>query len=492
MRKTFITTAIPYVNAEPHIGFALEIIQADAIARYHRLNENEVCFLTGTDENSVKNVRAAATLGTTTEKLVNTNAQKFKQLKSVLSISFDDFIRTTEKRHIDGAKKFWLACKKDIYKKNYKGLYCVGCELFYKKSELIDDACPEHKTKPELVEEENYFFRLSSYQEKLQNIFESNTIKVVPEHRKNEILAFIRSGLEDFSISRSKERAHGWGIPIPDDPDQIMYVWFDALTNYINALGYSKNNSSFEKFWESDETETIHVIGKGVLRFHGIYWPAMLLSAGLRLPQKIIVHGYITVEGEKMSKSIGNVVNPSDVSEEWGVDPLRYFLLREIPTFEDGNFSRDRFIERYNADLAHGLGNLVSRSLTLLVKQESIYIKESDLEKEITLAWQKYREHMDKFKLNDALKTTWQLIKHTDRYINDQAPWKLLPDDKNASRVYSSMWLALAHIAHMLLPFMPQSAEEIMLMLGITNKKDPWINKDIKVEKPKRLFPVIH
>ena len=309
MRKFYLSTALPYVNEKPHCGFALEIIQADVIARYHRLLGEEVFFLTGTDENSLKNVRAAREEGIPVKKLVDRNAKKFYELKKVLNLSFDDFIRTTEKRHIKGAQKLWEACKKDIYKKFYRGLYCVGCEEFYKESELENGLCPEHKKRPELVEEENYFFKLSKYQDKLKRIIETDEVKIIPKTRKNEALSFINSGLEDICISRSAERGRGWGIPVPDDQTQVQWTWFDALSNYINALGYAENSKKFQVWWTKNENK-LHIIGKGILRFHTVYFIGILLSANLKLPKTIFVHGYLTSAGQKMSKSLGNVIDP--------------------------------------------------------------------------------------------------------------------------------------------------------------------------------------
>ena len=360
-KKFYITTAIDYVNGLPHIGHALEKIQTDVVARYHRSLGENVLFLTGTDENSLKNVQAAEKEGITVQELVDRNSQVFYNLKDVLNLSFDDFIRTTEKRHIEGVEKLWKACQKDIYKKTYEGLYCVGCEAFYKESELVNGLCPEHKKAPELVKEENYFFKLSKYQNQLKELIEKNEFKIIPETRKNEVLSFINSGLEDICISRSKERAHGWGIPVPKDPNQIVWVWFDALANYITAVGYDLDEKMFQDLWPAD----IHFVGKGILRFHAVYWPAMLLSAGLALPKSIFVHGYITVDGGKMSKSIGNVINPIELVKKYGTEPVRYFLLREMPPTQDGDFTYEKFEDRYTADLARGLGNLVARVIAL-------------------------------------------------------------------------------------------------------------------------------
>src|SRR5579859_3966909 len=349
----YVTTAIPYVNAQPHIGFALEIVLTDALARYHRLSGQHVRFLTGTDENSLKNVQAAEREGIPTRELVERNAAQFAGLREPLNLSFDQFIRTSsDPAHLAGVQKLWNAAAErgDIYKRTYHGLYCVGCEQFYTEDELVDGLCPEHFTKPDVVEEENYFFRLSRYQDQLLDLIESDTLRIEPRTRRNEVLSFLRMGLEDFSISRSVARAHGWGVPVPGDPDQVMYVWFDALGNYITALGYADEGPLYQEYWINNPNR-VHVIGKGIIRFHAVYWPAMLLSAGVALPTTIFVHGYVTVGGEKISKSLGNVIDPVEIANQYGTDALRYYLLREIPATDDGDFTLERFIRAYNVDL---------------------------------------------------------------------------------------------------------------------------------------------
>ena len=492
MKKFYLSTALPYVNSPPHAGFALEIIQADAIARYYRLLSEEVFFLSGTDENSLKNVRAAEEEGISIKKLVDRNAKKFYELKKALNLSFDDFIRTTEQRHIKGAQKLWLACQKDIFKKKYKGLYCVGCEEFYKESELENGLCPEHKKKPELVEEENYFFKLSRYQNQLRKIIEKDKIKIIPQTRKNEVLSFINSGLEDICISRSAERAQGWGVPVPGDSDQIQWCWFDALSNYINALGYAKNSKKFQEWWQKNENK-LHIIGKGILRFHAIYWPGILLSAKLPLPNKIFVHGYLTSGGQKMSKSLGNVVDPFELVKKYGTDPVRYFLLREILPTEDGDFTYEKFEKRYNADLASGLGNLVARVITLAARSNSKsqipnhkQIPNPKLQTAIKKTWKEYKKALEEFKFNEALISIWDLISFCDRYIEKERPWEIknkksLPcwqagKIKN-QKVISDLLFALDSIAEMLKPFLPETSEKIL--------------KQLKTKKSEPLFPRI-
>ncbi|MFH1714179.1 MAG: methionine--tRNA ligase [Candidatus Nealsonbacteria bacterium] len=468
-KKFYITTAIDYVNAAPHVGHAFEKIQADVIARYRRSLGDDVLFLSGADENGLKNVQAAEKEKISTKKLVDRNTKKFRSLKQILNLSYDDFIRTTEGRHIDGAQKLWKACQKDIYRKKYKGLYCIGCEQFYKENELINGLCPEHKTEPGLVEEDNYFFKLTKYQKKLKELIEKGKLEIVPQSRKNEVLSFIGSGLEDFCISRSAKRAKDWGINVPGDESQKIWVWFDALSNYINALDYAKNGKKFKSYWPAD----VHVIGKGILRFHAVYWPAMLISAGITLPKKIFVHGYITISGQKISKSLGNVIDPFELVDKYGTDPVRYFLLREISSTEDGDFTYEKFEARYNSDLAKGLGNLVSRVVTLAA---GFSAKPSLVSVKLGLAIKKTGEKCDKalneFKFNEALASIWELISFCDRYIEKEKPWET--KDK---KVINNLLKALGEIARLLKPFLPETSEKI--------------SEQLKNKKSKALFPRI-
>jgi len=472
MKKFYITTAIDYVNAPPHLGHALEKIQTDVIARYHRLLGEEVLFLTGTDENSLKNVQAAKGEKIPVKELVDRNSKVFYRLKDALNLSFDDFIRTTEERHIKGVQRLWSACKKDIYKKTYRGLYCVGCEEFYKESELVNGFCPEHKTKPELVEEENYFFKLSKYQNELKKIIESDELKIIPEVRKNEILSFIEKGLEDICISRSVKRAHGWGIQVSGDSSQIIWVWMDALSNYINAVGYAFDEEKLKKYWPAD----IHVIGKGISRFHCIYWPAFLLSANLPLPKSIFIHGYLTVGGQKMSKSLGNVIDPFELVKKYGTDAVRYFLLREIPPTEDGDFTLEKFKKRYDSDLASGLGNLVARVVNLANKlkiQDSknrTTIENLKLNEEIKKTKENWKKALDKFKFNEALKLVWDLISFCDKYIEKEKPWQ-----NNNQKVINDLLFAIGQISELLKPFLSETSERIL--------------KQIETKKVQLLFP---
>ncbi len=459
-KKVFISTAIPYVNARPHIGFALELVQADTLARFYRETRGrQVLFLTGADENSLKNVQAAENEGIPVADLVARNAGFFSQLAERLNISNDDFIRTSvEERHIKGAQKLWQSCRpEDIYKKNYRGLYCVGCEEFKRERDLVDGRCEEHPDRElQVVEEENYFFKLSNYSHVLEELIRQGRILIIPETRRNEILRFIEDGLEDFSISRSRERAREWGIPVLGDDSQIMYVWFDALSNYINALGYADNSEKFKEFWQDEKAETIHVIGKGINRFHTIYWPAMLLSAGVRTPDKVLVHGYVTVGGQKISKSLGNTVDPLALIDEYGAESVRYYLLREIATGGDGDFSVEKFEARYNGDLANGLGNFASRVLKLAEKNQTFSGSLSEFEKTIVEVKERVAEKVEGFRLNEAIAYIWELVAAGDKYINDNKPW-----ETKDGQVIGTAVAVLSEIAEILKPFLPETAGKI-------------------------------
>lgn len=466
MSKTiFISTSIPYVNAAPHIGHALEFVQADAVARWRRLRGDAVFFLSGTDDNALKNVTAAEAAKVPVRQWVDTHAEQFATLGKLLNISNDDFIRTSvDERHRLGAQKLWTSCRKDdIYKKNYKGLYCLGCEEFKQQGELKSGECLEHPGKKlELVEEENYFFRLSRYQKELEELIVSGKLAIAPESRKNEMLAFIRGGLMDFSISRSVKRAKGWGIPVPGDEGQMMYVWFDALSNYINALGYAAGGGQFARYWTNAD-ERLHVIGKGINRFHTVYWPAMLLSAGEVLPTAVFVHGYVTVNGEKMSKTTGNVVDPEAYIKTYGADAVRYYLLREIPPFEDGDFSEEKFRLSYNAGLANGLGNFAARVLTLgaNVGELSHRLTNGDIEDAVKEAISDARvaanDFTFRFRFNDAMNAIWNLIAFGDKYVNDRKPWEKKDDVKTIVNAVA----ILDNVAALLVPFLPGTSARI-------------------------------
>ena len=468
-KKFYITTSIAYTNAPPHIGFALEVVQADVIARYQRLLDKDVFFLTGTDEHGQKNVKAAQECKKTPKEFCNEISAKFKVLNKILNITNDDFIRTTDqKRHWPAVKKVWLKLKEndDIYKKKYRGLYCAGCEAFITKKDLVNGECIIHQKKPEVTEEENYFFRLSSYSKKIEKLIKKDNIKIIPQSRKNEMLAFVRQGLEDISFSRPRKDLK-WGIPVPNDDTQTIYVWADALVNYISALSYAKNSSKFKKYWPAD----LHCIGKDIQKFHCLFWPGMLLALKLSLPKTILVHGFITVDGQKMSKTLGNVIDPFKLVRKYGVDPVRYFFLREIPSTEDGDFTYQKFERRYNADLASGLGNLVARVITLANKIKTT-AQNSQVKKETAKTKLKYEKALAGFKFNEALIAIWELISFCDRYIEKEKPWE---KSKNSKEVIGNLLFALKEIANFLQPFLPETSEKIL--------------QQLRTKKGKPLFP---
>ena len=359
--KFYITAAIPYVNAKPHIGHVLEFVQADTVARYHKLLGEDVLLLSGGDENALKNVQAAEKAGVPIQEFVDKNTELFHQLTKKLNAQFDLWQKGSDKEHhYVSSQELWKRCEKDIYKKSYKGLYCVGCETFYEREELDEKGeCYEHPGKKlDEVEEENYFFKLSKYQDEILKLVESGELEVVPNERKNEVLSFVKSGLKNISISRSNERARNWGVPVPGDDTQRIYVWMDALNIYQSGVGFGREEEKYNKWWPAD----VHVIGKGIIRFHAVYWPAFLLSAGLKLPKKIFVHGYYTVNGQKMSKTLENVYDPVPLLEKYGADPLRYYCLAKTPPFTDGDFSEEKFIDAYNAAFMdhHKIGEIYS------------------------------------------------------------------------------------------------------------------------------------
>lgn len=456
MAKFYVTCAIPYVNAAPHVGHALEFVQGDTVARYHKLIGNEVLLLSGGDENALKNVQAAEAAGQPVQKFVDANTQKFSELTQALHCNFDIWQKGSDQvRHFPSSQALWQACAAsgDIYKKSYQGLYCVGCETFYTADELNENGeCFEHPGKKlQSVAEENYFFRLSKYRERLTKLISSDTIQIIPDFRKNEVLSFLRQPLTDISISRSNERAKNWGVPVPGDFTQRMYVWFDALNIYQSGIGYGWDEKNYRKWWPADT----HIIGKGIIRFHAVYWPAFLLSAGLSLPKTIFAHGYFTVNGQKMSKTLGNVIDPFELIHKYGADPLRYYFLREIPGASDGDFSERRFKELYNSDLANGLGNLVSRVAKLCEKTDWK-----------SPAWSKpnlhpdYQKTMKNYEFDLALKFIWEEIKKLDQQINIAQPWKL--NGEKSKNFLSTAAGQILHIAYHLQPFLPETAAKII------------------------------
>lgn len=467
----YITTAIPYANDNPHIGHAILFLYADVMARYQRLLGKDVYFLIGTDEHGQKMFRAAKAHGMPVEDYSSEKSAVFQKLADQWNISNDDFIRTTDKRHINGAQKFWEAslANGDIYKKKYAGLYCVGCEAYKTEKDLVDGKCPDHQKEPEVLEEENYFFRFSKYQKKLEDLFKKNPKFVHPSNRYNEMFNILKNGLEDISISRSTEKLT-WGVPVPNDETQVMYVWFDALTNYITALGYGTDKMAlFDKYWPADA----HVLGKEINRFHSLLWPAMLMSAGVELPKMIAAHGWITIDGQKMSKSVGNVIDPLKTSTDYPVEAVRYFFMRELPFDSDGDYSDDKFIARYNGDMANGLGNLTNRVIVMLEKYCDSTVPEAKTDKDLTVAitstWGKYDEQMEIYRFDHALEAVWQLVTTCDQLISERQPWTLAKAGKTdeVNALLNNLSEALRHIAVMISPVMPETAVKILTQLGL-------------------------
>lgn len=456
MSKTFyITTPIFYPNANLHMGHAYTTVIADILARYHRLAGEEVYLLTGADENTEKAARAARAAGDEPRAYLDGIVANFKNLFGTLEISYDQFIRTSdEKVHWPGAEAFWkkLAGAGDLYKSSYEGLYCVGHEAFITEKDLVNGKCPDHNEAPERIKEENYFFRLSKYTAKVKEKIETGEFEIMPETRKNEILALLERGLSDVSFSRPAEKVT-LGIPVPNDPTQKMYVWCDALTNYVSALGYGRDEKLFKKFWPADA----HVIGKDILRFHAAIWPAMLLSAGLPLPKRLFVHGMITSGGVKMSKTLGNVIDPQELISEYGAEAVRYFLARHISPFEDGDLTRESFKEAYNANLANGLGNLVSR----IMKMAEAYLPVPVTIPENTIP-QNFIDAFGTYNVQAAADVVWKKISEMDERIQKTEPFKLVKTDRaKAEEIIRGLAVDLYTVARMLNPFMPQTMEKI-------------------------------
>lgn len=470
--RRYVTTAIPYVNAAPHIGFALEAVQADALARFYRARGDAVRLQAGTDENSLKNVLAAEAVGVPVADLVADNAARFAALQSALNLSYDDFIRTSaDPRHRPGVEALWRACaaRGDLYKRPYEGLHCTGCEQFYREADLPGGLCPEHGTAPERIAEENWFFRLSRYEAALRDVFESGALEVAPPSRGNEIRAWLDAGLEDFNVSRSADRARGWGIPVPGDPTQVVYVWFDALANYITALGFGAASGGGLRAWWHDAIAREHVVGKGITRFHALYWPAILLSAGLPPPTRLIVHGYVTVDGRKIGKSAGNAVDPVPMAAAMGSDALRYFLLRHIRG--DGDFSEDRFRAAYEKELAGQLGNLLHRVVGMLVRYRdgivptppSGHAARDRLLKVSEGLAPAVAAEMERAAFDRALYRIWDAIAAANRYVSEVAPWDLARrgDTDALDGALFSLAATLSEVGRCLAPFLPAASREL-------------------------------
>lgn len=460
MGKYYITTTLPYVNAEPHIGFAMEIVRADVMARLHRALGDEVFFNTGTDEHGQKIYQKAQELGVDTQKYCDENAAKFSILKDALDLSFNSFIRTTDEHHIKAAQEFWKLCDAngDIYKKSYKTKYCVGCELEKTDSELVDGKCPIHPQQElEIREEENYFFRFSKYADKLLELYKNQPDFVQPDFRQNEMKVFVENGLIDFSISRLKEKM-SWGVPVPGDDTQVMYVWFDALVNYISCLGWPEEKSKFEEFWPG-----VQVCGKDNLRQQTAMWQAMLMSAGLPTSKQVMVEGFITSGGAKMSKSAGNVIDPLEYVEKYGTDAVRYFLTAELSVFDDSDMTRERFEEAFQANLANGIGNLCAR-VAAMSEKESLKVTPEELKirKEVV-------EKLEGYKFDEAMALVWEEIRKADALINQRQVWKQEGEEKIAS--LTELVKMIRQIGTDLVPFMPNTAEKILAQYNVEEIK---------------------
>ncbi|GAB4434991.1 MAG: methionine--tRNA ligase [bacterium] len=471
MKETFyVTTPIYYVNDVPHIGHAYTTIAADTLARYHRLLGKDVFYLTGTDEHGQKIEKTAKAQGITPKELADKVVINFQKLWEKLNISNDDFIRTTEKRHYETVTHLFktILDKGDIYLGEYEDWYCVPCESFLTEAQLIDGKCPECKRPVDKLKEESYFFRLSKYGDALLEHIEKNPDFIYPPTRRNEIISFIKQGLKDLSISRTSIK---WGIPVPGNEKHVIYVWFDALTNYITAAGYPHDMEKFKKYWPA-----VHFIGKDILKFHAIFWPCFLLSAGLPLPKRVVAHGWWTVEGQKMSKSLGNAIDPFALADKYGVEPFRYFLLREVPFGLDGDFSNDAMVKRINSDLANDLGNLVKRSASMVTKfQKGSYhtpnttTVNENLKTHFIETLKSYDEAMSDCSFSRALEAVWGFINVLNKFIVETEPWALSKkkETEKLSNVLSNLMEGIRLVAVLISPFMPETSDRIFSSLGI-------------------------
>lgn len=482
MKSFYITTTLPYVNSDPHVGFAMELIRADVVARFKKIQGLEVFFNTGTDEHGQKIYNKAVEAGEDPQIYVDRYASKFKNLKNILDLSEDlNFIRTTDKHHELAAQAFWLKCQDngDIYKKDYKIKYCIGCELEKQESELENGKCPLHSNlELEIREEENYFFRFSKYQKSLLDFYDKNPRFVIPPSRLKEIRFFVERGLEDFSISRLKSKM-SWGVPVPNDGEHVMYVWFDALVNYISALGWPDNKEKFEKFWINGTP--VQYCGKDNLRQQAAMWQAMLMSAGLPPTNTIIINGFIQSNGQKMSKSLGNVIDPYKVVEEYGTDALRYYCLRELSPFEDSDMTMEKFKESYNANLANGLGNLVSRIMKM-AEDNIERLKEEEIERlKKEKMPEEFSERLENFEINQACDYVWNEIGEMDKFIQENQPFKIIKTDKEKGQeMISDLVVRLYSIAQMLSPILPETSEKIKELIKQNKSPDRplFVRKD--------------
>lgn len=463
MDTFYVTSPIFYPNAQPHLGHAYTALLCDVLARYHATRGAETYFLTGTDENSEKIIQAAEKLGEDPREYLEKTVQRFKDLYALLDISYDQFIRTSdEQNHWPGAIEMWrrLDAAGDLYRSSYTGLYCVGHEAFLTEKELDEEGkCPDHGVPPQEITEENWFFKLTKYAPILEEKIQNNELRIVPETRKNEVLAFLRSGVEDVSFSRPKEKMT-WGVPVPGDDGQKMYVWIDALSNYISALGFGRGEELM-RFWPG-----VHVLGKDILRFHAVFWPAMLLSAGLPLPKELFVHGTIISDGKKMSKTLGNVISPYELVERYGKDATRYLLLRHVHSFEDSDITWEKLDEWYTAGLVNGLGNLTSRILTLSEKYAGAFEEGGEESRDA-------HPLMEKFNFHATMDALWGRIQELDEYIAETEPYKVVKtDEEKGKAIIIEARAKLFSVAHDLKAFMPDTSEKIMAAVKENKKPD--------------------
>lgn len=464
MSKYYVTTSIPYVNGAPHLGHAMEFVMADVLARAARKRGDTTLFSTGTDEHGGKIAEKAAELKLEPQVLADQMSQKFRDLVKALDVEPDRFIRTTDKGHEQRSQLIWKALAKDIYKNKYVGWYCTGDEEFFTETVVKDNGgvCPDHNRPYEKVEEENYFFRLSAYNDQILKAIESAELEIIPETKKNEILSLLHEGLDDISVSRPKDKID-WGIPVPGDKNQVMYVWFEALLNYITVLGYPEH-ADFKKFWPAD----VQVIGKGIIRFHAAIWPGILLGLGLPLQKKLYVHGYVTVDNKKMSKSLGNSVSPDEVINKYGPDAFRYYFLRHVPSYGDGDFNWDTFEAAYNNELANELGNAVQRTAAMILKYQGGLVGETPGSEHDTGA---YQEAIADCRFDRALDSVWERVRGLNQYIDQEKPWSIAKagEEEHLQEVLAQQVSDLLQIADLLEPFLPSTAAKIkeMFVRGI-------------------------
>ncbi len=472
MKKFYITTPIYYVNDKPHIGHAYTTIVSDVLARYYRfrLGDNNVFFLTGTDEHGLKIAQSAEKLNKTPQVFCDEVSAEFKSSWDNLNISYNDFIRTTENRHESVVQEVLTKLKTAktpkgndvIFKDTYEGLYCVGCEAYKKEEDLVDGKCPDHNKEPQKLSEQNWYFRLSDYAEVLTNKIKSDEIKILPADKKKEVLSFIEQGLEDIAMSRANVE---WGIPLPFDQSQTTYVWVDALINYISALGYPKSEN-YKKFWPAD----VHLLAKDILKFHCIIWPAMLLAADIELPKELFVHGFFTLDGKKMSKTLGNVIDPNDLVKEFGVDAARYLIISQFVFGQDGDVKVEEFPIKYNSDLANGIGNLVSRVLSMTEKYCGSLVPDKSWNAEIDLqgVWTNLEKNYTEYKIFENLKDVWSVITWCDHYIDKTKPWTLVKEGKQTEleQVLYNLLEIIRHLGWLLKTILPVASAEILRRLG--------------------------